>query len=735
MKSDIKNIQLGEASPRKFESSGRNVGFSENNPISSIRKPTLSSPKRPRKSKQKMSDLYGNNTEFGRSFGEGNYYEESNKKQLEPSQLLPKPQPFMVPDSKPKSYQSTSNQNSLFQLANILQKNNSLMDLKAASPQELSYEDGHGGSKKLFPTTQEPILRPHKIVQLDRALMSKTCKDTVIKAQLEASKRNEQLEQEALQKKRARLTLEELKLKANFLLRIVKAIERFYNSFIFTVFLTSVMILSLFIRDVWVISFNASYDIYSDYILWFVFIFFILESILNSIMFKQYRFSFVFLLDTISTLTILLDIQTLPFFTKNEYKDLKKGVFFNIFAQFGELKLWRATRLFFRKNQTKQFVPINEASMSNIGHTSFHSNIVTQKLQELMGGLTSKKAKARQSKSRRPKTVIAKTDGKKPFSTVDESEMRKLQHQEPTERVEIAEIKDPEEEDLEQDKDEKEENPEDPNRYFDSESDIEEGRVRMEPLSKTPKSQVQRLSTKRNTATNKSVLETFGSDLVNFNKEKDVQKARFRQLKYILNNRLEASGNIRKTINYRNVGIIACTVLMANVGLSIFVSTLYLTQTNDCYFDPNNIQHLLQEDANLRKNNTMNSIFNMYMTKYRNAGEPIIYFQVDNYMNYQSANFSIFRFEETQVCSSFYSYNDLATNSTVSGNISIIIDVKKNYWYTALFNSMRNIFIVVILILNIFLNNIDLKRIAMNPIEKLYEEVTFWSHLRQQSCR
>ena len=140
-------------------------------------------------------------------------------------------------------------------------------------------------------------------------------------------------------------------------LRLIKSIERFYTSAFFTIFLSAIIFLSLFIRDLWIVLFEGDTDGYSDTFMWAIFLIFLVESILNSVMFSKYRFSFVFLLDTVSTLTILLDITSLPMVDDQDYKKVKETLFFRIFKLFSVLKLWRATRLFFRKNQTKEYIP------------------------------------------------------------------------------------------------------------------------------------------------------------------------------------------------------------------------------------------------------------------------------------------------------------------------------------------------------------------------------------------
>src|SRR3990167_9103477 len=91
----------------------------------------------------------------------------------------------------------------------------------------------------------------------------------------------------------------------------------------------------------------------------------------------------------------------------------------------------------------------------------------------------------------------------------------------------------------------------------------------------------------------KSTVKRFSDNLDHFNKERSSYIVRESARQFIFKNKLEAKGNIRKTISYRNVGTIACTVLMANLGLNIFVSSLFLNTPTVCGNDVVSLETLV----------------------------------------------------------------------------------------------------------------------------------------------
>ena len=127
-------------------------------------------------------------------------------------------------------------------------------------------------------------------------------------------------------------------------------------------------------------TFNIKQDYYCDIILMSLFVYFLLESVLNSVISKQYRFSFVFLLDTISTFSLLLDITEPPFIDKTTYSQFKQTILYNFLLLLSVLKLWRATRLFFRKNQTKTLLKINQQTMKLMKRKAIVSSTIQHAL-------------------------------------------------------------------------------------------------------------------------------------------------------------------------------------------------------------------------------------------------------------------------------------------------------------------------------------------------------------------
>ena len=90
-----------------------------------------------------------------------------------------------------------------------------------------------------------------------------------------------------------------------------KNIKKLLQNIVFQVFITLIALFSLFSDDIRMAAFDASADLTFDIIHMILILIFFVEIILNWIALEEYRFSFYFFLDVISSLSILLDISML----------------------------------------------------------------------------------------------------------------------------------------------------------------------------------------------------------------------------------------------------------------------------------------------------------------------------------------------------------------------------------------------------------------------------------------
>lgn len=750
-----------------------------------------------------------------------------------------------------------------------------------------------------------------KMIKIDREAMARMYRETLIKTQLENQQKLAALKQKKdhavknnLSPQKMQTQKEEAALSDSFhkendntrYLRFIKGVENLYESLAFTIFFAAIIILSLFLRDFWIMAFDASKDETSDLIIELIFLFFTAESIINSIIFRRYRFSFVFLLDTVSTLTIVIDLTSVPFMSDKEFRQIKTQLAFKIFKLFNVLKLWRATRLFFRKNQTKRFIPINERTIK-----MNHKNAVAQfnqlkKNQQLKRQRTELMQKAGKSKDKLHQfpMVVAGVDNSEQQQLVqkegnlasfrlqnlqeDAANMSELQASDANESYmrsdidagsnfeevakprrkshevpdgmgfsnETLEMKSPDGQDKPNksgfhaqhlndrggDKSPKEAGklaspdmsmgiitnrsgeggpqkrkpsqdnifkvlkPVDPEpEEAPKQSEEKQQKVksiadkflnemleRKDSIKKPPNLEPLELDTLQVGAKDaeeelsmaefikslrvadgmagaadnmgpqtqhrtkggmialfKSTVKRFSDNLDHFSKERSGYIVRESARQFIFKNKVEAKGNIRKTISYRNVGTIACTVLMANLGLNIFVSSLFLTTSSVCGNDVVSLEAMIT--ANLQDPSTPRSdlvkhieaFYQNTVTKYKKADLEILQFSVGTMYNYTRGTVDQYREEEVTYCTA--SFTDTSEElGEFEGKIEILLDNQTQAFVGSLLNILRSIFIVISLLYNVVMTNVDIKKIIMDPIENIFIEVaTVSSSL--QSCQ
>ena len=88
-----------------------------------------------------------------------------------------------------------------------------------------------------------------------------------------------------------------------------KRIKHLLQNIYFQVFITVIALFSLFSDDIRMAAFDAAADLTFDVIHMILILIFVVEIILSWIALEDYRFSFYFFLDVISSLSILLDIS------------------------------------------------------------------------------------------------------------------------------------------------------------------------------------------------------------------------------------------------------------------------------------------------------------------------------------------------------------------------------------------------------------------------------------------
>lgn len=546
-------------------------------------------------------------------------------------------------------------------------------------------------------------------------------------------------------------------------IRFVKSIEIMYSSIVFTICFASVIFLSMFMRDLWIIFFSGQTDKYCDIALGILFGFFLLESVLNSIVFKQYRFSFVFGLDTVSTLTLLLDFTNMPFVDSATYRTVKNSIAFRLMGLLSVLKLWRATRLFFRKNQTKTFLPINEMVMSDVKKTATVGGLMEKTM-------NIKKSATKMLQKSKTNRMIKGVFNDKPgfFKSIEEDALKGLKRPQPHPILEIplaaqnnlqasnlapgniadasskntpqislfladddihkesvineddidAKIESSNNHRLRDSHNSKLKDPTDNSIKFKDDigsgiPGLKDDNSFLEVYSKSELC-ISNRSSKLDIV--KSTVRGLGDEMTIIMKDKNAYNVKKKQKDFILRNKIEANGNIRKTIAYRNVGTIACTVLMTSLGLSIFVSTIYYDTTPICIYDADSVKNLLMVPEN-RTPAMMKTALNYLQNKYDQIKyNNIMEFTVGDLISYKDGYMADLRSEELYTCR-----DDFESDGKVYP-ITVILSNRLLMFYESLFNIMRTVFIVVILIYNILMNNRDIKFIIMDPIEHIYEE-------------
>ena len=503
---------------------------------------------------------------------------------------------------------------------------------------------------------------------------------------------------------------------------IARIFEKMYNSNWFLMLFGVIIFLSLFIRDLWIITFNSrNTDPFCDIILYLFLTFFFVESIINSVTFQTYRFSLVFFVDSISSLTLFLDTSSLYSFKATE--NFRSGDFHKLIRLLTILKLWRATRFYFRKNQVSPFVPLNNERLDKMVEENLRMKRRNgegipqdQLIYFSQGSEDEEEAKESIKKSilrlEKYPNIRSSLRIKSENSRSDESEVNSNKGGSP--KLDEAN---------------KAENYFQPKELKISQFEfLEENRfLKVNPVL--------------------SVSVGIGLDMTekkfniwesaaHISKVKDHEREARQYLaltpdnentlrKSIVNHRLSQSGNISKILIYLNVRNMTCFLILSNLGLSFFLSSIFTNDPKLCELDHQVVQ-LVWEDSTTKdvRDKSMSELAKMFERKYSDKDTPILRFEVSDHL-YSPKN-SVERTrrrEELIICTSIFESHRPTTTEELK--MTVVLDNRKNIVLESMMNILRGIVLIVILLLSIYGSNNDIRLYAVKPITTLLKYVVF----------
>lgn len=493
-----------------------------------------------------------------------------------------------------------------------------------------------------------------------------------------------------------------------------KTIERMYESKIFVTIFGSVIFLSLFLRDLWIISSaNVMTDIYCDILILCILLFFVIESIINSIEFKKYRFSFVFLLDTLSTLTLVFDTTTAIKALDTANSDFIGGPVVRIMKLFTVLKLWRASRLYFRKNQIAVCKPITVDTLDplvgdyqkkhkrNANRLDVADESLDDSEEEVQGFADAVKDRRDLQKKLVSKRTIRLAPEESALGSPETSmkgfkfDQVSLDKQENQSRIKAT------------------------NFGQDGTFGADNGSRQLLPSKgKSPNSQVLAESTEDMEKKHGALLvKIFNKDArrymnQSFTAFRDVSDS-------IAEYKIQQSGNISKTLSYTNVRNLACFLLLSNLGLSLFLSSIFQVDPQICIVDKSAIKVYVEES----NGQNLTPLVEFMKVKYDSMSTNMIYMGVGDYFTYSEGDsVNTLRITEEIICM------DKVTVQPKDGpkreiEISIYLKNRQYMVLNSMMNILRNIVIILILIFNIYGVNKDTRTLILNPLDSLFENV------------
>ena len=495
---------------------------------------------------------------------------------------------------------------------------------------------------------------------------------------------------------------------------IRRYIEHMYESLTFFYSFGILIFLSLFLRDLWIIAFSSKEtDFYCDLLVLFILGFFIVESIINSIMFVKYRFSFVFLLDTVSTLTLILDVSL---FYKGRIEIEKRSIFVvRILRLLTIFKLWRATRLFFRKNQIIVYKPVTIDSLDGVMQSYWKKNLPKNEIRfdQVMyyseGSFDesvkqSEVAELRRKKILNKKTIRYATEfpERSALSNLDnqlenESQIRKATGQGQPSLADLGRVS-PRENDK---------------RVLASFKQLENPVLETLIGDADEKQSLLHLAASQEKKLTK--IKEHGRDArrylaKNFTTFKLLSKS-------MLNYRLKQSGNISKTLMYTNVRNLACFLLLSNFGLSIFLTSIFTDEPKYCQVDKQIVQLHFEEGKTFE----LPELVESFKEKYKGSQTELIKFEIPGYFSLENTQKEMTRrMDEVIVCE-----DRIKTTESISSYVSMIVWLDNRFYnqLNSMMNILRNLVIILILVVNIIGVNRDTKNLILKPMDALFTYV------------
>lgn len=546
-----------------------------------------------------------------------------------------------------------------------------------------------------------------------------------------------------------------------------KFFERMYDSNWFFYLFGALTFLSLFLRDLWIITFwSKNTDVVSDILLFIILVAFVIESCINWGLFKKYRFSVVFFLDALSTLTIVLDTEWFYDAAERENTGSIRDTWITrILKLLTILKLWRATRLFFRKNQIIIVEPIVKSSIDSIkAEYVKHNKRIAEKLEHIayfekdsdeeevqvkgtsfrdnlpivnahLGSRKQVDDDSKQNLGKENSSAHLPQISGDPQSQPRQTEKRKFSLTNPaTAALNLHQRSNappvptsPANHNLaagsvKQSSDDKGErsvvnggNPKLEKNMLQSFGQIALGFLRREPSLILHKQGSAVLSEKeRPPKPEKNPVQVY-SKLAREYIAKD-QRANSLLGRAVFSYKMKHAGNIKKTLLYTNVRNLAFFLLLSNFGLNVFLSSIFVSDNSYCEVDSPVMELLIANGQ--RSEHDFKDFQAMLSAKYQEPSTPLVRLEVQNYYLWQDPKTVDRRQEELMICD-----GTLSEKGGASLHYSIILDNRGYTVLNSLMSILRTIVLILILVFNIYGVNKDTQQMILDPLDAFFETV------------
>ena len=185
--------------------------------------------------------------------------------------------------------------------------------------------------------------------------------------------------------------------------------------------------------------------------------------------------------------------------------------------------------------------------------------------------------------------------------------------------------------------------------------------------------------------------------------------------------KMQQSGNISKTLSYTNVRNLACFLLLSNLGLSLFLSSIFKVDPDICMVDKSAIRIYIEESPD----RTMEPLATFMISKYNEISTTMIHLEVGRFYKYSDQHaFDSLRATEEIICKETISIN-LDENTKQNVDFAIYLQNRQYTVLNSMMNILRNIVIILILIFNIYGVNKDTRTLILNPLDSLFKNVSY----------